>query len=122
MTFSPLGFIHVQIHFHQQKIFNSGYETSYSYINNKNPKLGEHCLHYYYHTMARALAVYGDDIVTDEKNVDHNWREEFFSKLVSLQNSDGCWINRVGRWWENSKDHVTSYSILALEQTLTWEQ
>ena len=88
----------------------------------ENPALGEEGLYYYYHTMAKALSVYGEDILTDDQNVDHNWREEFLTKLVSLQHGDGYWVNPVGRWWENNKDLVTAYSLLALEQALSQEQ
>jgi len=88
----------------------------------ENPELGEQGLYFYYHTMAKALAVYGEEIVTDEKDIDHNWREEFLSNLVGLQHGDGYWVNRIGRWWENNKDLVTAYAILALEQAVTLEE
>jgi squalene-hopene/tetraprenyl-beta-curcumene cyclase len=84
--------------------------------------MGQQGLYYYYHTMAKALDAYGEDVLLDEKNVRHNWREEFISKVVSLQHEDGYWVNPTGRWWENNKDLVTAYVLLALEHTISRDE
>ena len=53
--------------------------------------------------------------MTDAERVDHRWREEFVKKLTSIQAGEGYWVNENGRWWENNKELVTAYCVLALE-------
>ncbi|MCX5753126.1 MAG: terpene cyclase/mutase family protein [Candidatus Krumholzibacteria bacterium] len=89
-----------------------------NYTVDENPEMGLQGLYYYYHTMAKALNVYGDSVIQDDKGAIHNWREDLIVKLCSLQNEEGYWVNSNGRWWENNKVLVTSYCILALEETL----
>ncbi len=86
-----------------------------NYTLDENPGMGAQGLYYYYQTMAKALTVYGDDLFTDAKGTKHDWRYELMNKLVSLQKSDGFWINENNRWWENDPALVTSYSLLSLE-------
>ena len=80
-------------------------------------------LYYYYQTMAKALSVYGSDILTLEDGTRVNWRTELVKKLVARQKIDartghGYWVNEEGRWWEADPVLVTSYSLLALEMAL----
>lgn len=89
-----------------------------NYTVEKNPAMGEQGLFYYYHTMAKALDVYGENFVTDEQGNPHNWRKDLISKLLSIQNGEGYWLNQNNRWWENNKELVTAYSILAIEYAL----
>jgi len=86
-----------------------------NYTVDENPGLGTQGLYYYYHTMAKALTVYGDDVFTDAAGRKHDWRYELMNKLVSLQKLDGFWVNDNNRWWENDPVLVTSYSLLSLE-------
>ena len=86
-----------------------------NYSVEENPGLGKQGLFYYYHTAAKALTVFGDDTFTDAAGKTHDWRYELMNKLVSLQKSEGFWINDNNRWWENDPVLVTSYSLLALE-------
>jgi len=72
-------------------------------------------LYYNYHTMAKALAAYGEPIITDSKGREHNWYEELARKLISLQKSEGYWLNEADRWMEADPVVVTAYSLLALE-------
>ena len=37
-------------------------------------------------------------------------------ELISIQKSDGSWVNTNNRWWEADPVLVTSYCVLALEQ------
>ena len=86
-----------------------------NYSVEENPGLGRQGLFYYYHTAAKALTVFGSDTFTDATGKTHDWRYELMNKLVSLQKSEGFWINDNNRWWENDPVLVTSYSLLALE-------
>ncbi|HRS27829.1 MAG TPA: hypothetical protein P5255_06155 [Phycisphaerae bacterium] len=72
-------------------------------------------LYYYYHTFARALATFGEPVITDRSGRQHNWREELVLKLAELQRPDGSWINEADRWMEGSPALTTAYSMLALQ-------
>lgn len=84
----------------------------------KNPEMGEQGLFYYYQTMAKALAIYGDDYIIDSSGKKRNWREELLKQLLKIQSGEGYWVNSNNRWWENQKELVTAYSILAIEHCL----
>jgi squalene-hopene/tetraprenyl-beta-curcumene cyclase len=109
MTYAGMrSFIYAQIERNDPRV-----QAAYNWIKkhftvDENPELGDQGLYYYYHTMAKSLDVYGDEIITDENDIDHHWREEFLVKLISLQHGDGYWLNQNGRWWENNKDLVTA--------------
>ncbi|MEM1448579.1 MAG: prenyltransferase/squalene oxidase repeat-containing protein [Planctomycetota bacterium] len=74
-------------------------------------------LYYYFHTMAKALDVYGTDVVVDGDGVEHDWRAELAGRLIALQSkADGSWINRnAPRWWEGNPVLATSYALLSLD-------
>jgi squalene-hopene/tetraprenyl-beta-curcumene cyclase len=82
---------------------------------NENPNLGDQGLYYYYHTMAKALSVYGVDRLQTADGLSINWREQLALKLINLQHADGSWANDNGRWWEKDPALVTSYSLIALD-------
>jgi squalene-hopene/tetraprenyl-beta-curcumene cyclase len=84
------------------------------YSVDENPGMGESGLYYYYHTMAKTLAVYGQRLVTDTAGRAHPWKEDLARALIARQAPDGSWSNRVARWWEDNKDLVTGYSLMAL--------
>jgi len=90
-----------------------------NYTVQENPQLGLQGLYYYYHAMAKALDAYGDDVIIDSTGASHGWRTDLVLKLVSLQSEDGSWINTHPRWWENNRNLVTSYSVLALKAALS---
>jgi len=73
-------------------------------------------LYYYFHTMAKALDVYGVDEVVDGEGVQHDWRAELAGRLLSLQDrGNGSWTNRnAPRWWEGNPVLATSYALLSL--------
>jgi len=74
-----------------------------------------HGLFYYYNAFAKSMKAYGEDIVTDSKGEQHNWRKDLAHKLVSLQDKDGSWINNDSpRYWEGNRDLVTAWSVIAL--------
>jgi squalene-hopene/tetraprenyl-beta-curcumene cyclase len=85
-----------------------------NYTLEENPPIGAQGLYYYYHTMAKALSVYGESVITDSKGVEHNWYEELSRKILELQKPEGRWVNEEDRWMESMPILTTSYAILAL--------
>ena len=84
----------------------------------ENPGLGDQGLYYYYLTMARALAAYGEDVVVDAAGTAHDWRAELLGQLLKVQQADGSWVGANGRWMEQMPDLVTAYCVLAIEQAI----
>jgi squalene-hopene/tetraprenyl-beta-curcumene cyclase len=86
-----------------------------NYTLEENPGMGPQGLFYYYHTMARALAVFGVNNLVLEGGKEVDWRRELALKLLDLQKGDGFWINENGRWWEKDPVLVTAYAVITLE-------
>lgn len=86
-----------------------------NYSVDENPNFGLQALYYYYNTFSKALSLYGEKIIVTEDGVKHDWYKELATKIVSLQNKDGYWINTVTKYWEGNKDIVTAHAILAME-------
>jgi squalene-hopene/tetraprenyl-beta-curcumene cyclase len=93
-----------------------------NYTVEENPELGQQGLFYYYHVMAKALAIYGEHSITDTSGGVHDWRGDLAGKLLEIQKPDGSWINENGRWWENNPDLVTAYCVIALVTMLESDQ
>jgi len=85
-----------------------------NYTLKENPGLGSAALYYYYHTIAKALDVVGDDVLVDEQGIEHLWREELIDELAARQQADGSWINANPRWLEGDPNLVTGYVLLTL--------
>ena len=79
-----------------------------------NPKAGQQGLYYYYHTMAKALSLYGQPIIKDDKGVGHDWARELGEHLISLQSPEGSWKSTSERWYEEIPVLATSYAVVAL--------
>jgi len=77
-----------------------------------NPNMG---LYYYFHTMAKTLAILEMDAFEDAAGRKHDWRADLAGKILSLQNEDGSWINAEDRWFENIKPLATAYAMTALD-------
>jgi len=92
------------------------------YTLEQNPNMpedqGKQGLFYYYHTFARALDAWGEDIITDGDGKPHRWRVELTNTLVSMQKDDGSWINVADRWQEGNPHLVTAYAVLSLHAAL----
>ena len=86
-----------------------------NYTLEENPGMGPQGIYYYYHTMAKALSLYGINEFTLENGKKVNWRKDLALKLLNLQNKDGFWVNENNRWWEKDPVLATSYTIIALE-------
>jgi squalene-hopene/tetraprenyl-beta-curcumene cyclase len=85
------------------------------YTLDENPGLGLQGLFYYFHTMTKALTVYGVDSLKLKDGRKINWREALVLRLLDLQQKDGFWANENGRWWERDPVLVTAYVLIALD-------
>ncbi len=81
----------------------------------ENYGVGGQGLYYNYHTMAKALRLYGKETLIDAKGVSHNWYQELAEKLIEVQKPEGFWVNENSRWMEALPVLATSYAILSLD-------
>jgi squalene-hopene/tetraprenyl-beta-curcumene cyclase len=87
-----------------------------NYTLDENPGMGPQGLYYYFHTMTKALTIYGVKDLELANGQKINWRKEVAMKLINLQQRDGSWVNEQhARWWEKDPALVTSYAVLSLE-------
>jgi squalene-hopene/tetraprenyl-beta-curcumene cyclase len=86
-----------------------------NYTVDENPGMGPQGLYYYYHTMAKALTLYGAKTIETNTGNSIDWREQLALKLINLQHTDGSWANENGRWFEKDPALVTAYALIALE-------
>ncbi len=84
------------------------------YTLDENPGLGQQGLYYYYHTFAKALALFGEDPFKDDSGTPHDWRADLNAALADRQNPDGSWVNPADRFMEGDPNLVTAYGLLAL--------
>jgi squalene-hopene/tetraprenyl-beta-curcumene cyclase len=70
-------------------------------------------LYYYYHTMAKTLAILGVDEVVDASGKKHDWRADITAALAKRQRPDGSWVN-ANHWLEADPNLVTGYALMAL--------
>ena len=87
-----------------------------NYAIDENPGMGAEGLYYYYHTMAKALALAKVDTFKLKDGTSVRWRAKLAKKLFDLQKKDGSWDNATQRWWEGDAVLATSYAVLALER------
>ena len=119
MTYAGLkSFIHARLSKDDERVAAAFNWIRKNFSVFENPGLGEQGLYYYYHTMAKAMNIYGDEVIVDGNNTERKWREELADQLIKTQNTEGFWVNDNARWWENNPVLVTAYSILALEEIL----
>lgn len=85
-----------------------------NYTLDENPGVGQQGLYYYYHTMAKALTLYGKDSIQLSSGKAVDWRKELSVRLVQNQREDGSWINPTARWWENDPVLVSAYALISL--------
>ena len=80
----------------------------------ENPGVGAQGHFYYIQTMAKALDAYDTNKIAGKQ-----WRREIVKKLLSMQKSDGHWVNENGRWMENVPEMVTAFSLSSLSHSLS---
>jgi len=89
--------------------------VSKHYTLDENPGVGLEGLYYYYHTMAKALHIYGANVITSKNGQEINWRRDLARRLFDKQKPDGFWVNENARWWQNDPVLVTSFAVITLE-------
>jgi squalene-hopene/tetraprenyl-beta-curcumene cyclase len=89
-----------------------------NYTLDENPGMGQKTVYYYYMVFAKALQAMGDPTIVDAKGRSHNWREELGRKLLSLQHSEGYWVNTEPAEMQDNKVLVTSFTMLAIHAIL----
>lgn len=123
MTYAGLlSFIYAKVDKNDTRVKSAFEWTVRHWSLEENPGMGQQGLFYFYNTLAKALAAYGDETIVRADGTRVSWREELIRKLISLQKTEadgtGYWVNPEGRWWEADPVLVTSYSLLALEIAL----
>lgn len=93
---------------------NPGFEHA------KNPMAAYQGLFYYFNTMARALDLFGEEVIVDAQGKEHAWRKQLCGRLIAMQDpQSGSWINENSpRWWEGNPLLSTAYVLLALDSAL----
>jgi len=115
MTYAGLkSFIYAKLDCRDPRVLAAYDWIRQHYTVDENPGMGAQGLYYSYHTMAKALHLFGQDTLLDAKGRPRGWRDELMAKLVSLQKGEGYWVNDNGRWWENVKELTTSYALITL--------
>jgi squalene-hopene/tetraprenyl-beta-curcumene cyclase len=85
-----------------------------NYDVDQNPRMGSDGLYYYYHTMSKTLAVWGDRTLTDSAGKKRPWAQDLSRAIVRRQRTDGAWANSNRRWREDQPDLATGYALLSL--------
>ena len=85
-----------------------------------DPRAAYQGLFYYFHTMARALDLFGEELVVDHDGVAHPWRQQLCGRLIAMQRrDDGSWVNEnAPRWWEGNPVLATSYAMITLSHAM----
>jgi squalene-hopene/tetraprenyl-beta-curcumene cyclase len=85
------------------------------YTLDENPGLKQAGLYYYYHTFAKALDAWGEDLFEDGKGQKHDWRKELFAALKKRQGQGGGWVNQGDeRFGEADPNIATAFALLSL--------
>lgn len=85
-----------------------------NYSVEENPKMGSDGLYYYYHTMSKTLALWGDKTFTDAGGTKREWATDLAHAIIKRQAADGSWVNTNPRWRENDPMLVTGYALVSL--------
>jgi len=79
------------------------------------PENAQGGLYYYFYTMSRSLAAYGQPVIVDPQGKHHDWRLALIDKIATLQRPDGSFMGQR-KWMEDNPVLVTAYTALVLEQ------
>ena len=116
MTYAGLlSFIYANVDKNDERVKSAVQWIGKHFTVEENYGVGTEGLYYNYHTMAKALRLYGKDTIIDAKGIAHDWYQELAEKLIEVQKSDGSWMNENSRWMEALPVLATSYAILSLD-------
>ena len=116
MTYAGLlSFIYANVNKNDERVQDAFKWIQEHFTLEENYGMGAQGLYYNYHTMAKALRLYGQSTFEDSKGISHDWYRELSEKLISVQKSDGSWVNEESRWMEALPVLATSYAILSLD-------
>ena len=116
MTYAGLlSFIYANVDKNDDRVKSAVQWIAKHFTVEENYGVGAQGLYYNYHTMAKALRLYGKDTLIDTKGVSHDWYQELADKLIEVQKPDGSWMNENSRWMEALPVLATSYAILSLD-------
>ena len=117
MTYAGLkSFLYAGVSKSDQRVRAALGWISKHYDLESNPGLGQQGLYYYYHVFGKTMKAMGENEITDDAGVKHDWRKDLTSQLAKRQQADGSWTNaeNSARWYEGDPNLVTAYSLLAL--------
>jgi squalene-hopene/tetraprenyl-beta-curcumene cyclase len=93
-----------------------------NYTVEENPGLGTDGMYYYFVTMSRALAAWGEPTIQaikpDGTTESRRWADDLIDRLAGLQNADGSFRSVDDRWMENNPVLITAYAGIALGEAL----
>ena len=116
MTYAGLlSFIYANVDKNDDRVKSAVQWIAKHFTVEENYGIGAQGLYYNYHTMAKALRLYGKETLIDTKGVSHDWYQELADKLIEVQKPDGSWMNENSRWMEALPVLATSYAILSLD-------
>ena len=116
MTYAGLlSFIYAKVDKNDDRVKSAVQWIEKHFTVEENYGMGAQGLYYNYHTMAKALRLYGKETLVDAKGVSHDWYQELAEKLIQVQKSNGSWMNENSRWMEALPVLATSYAILSLD-------
>lgn len=110
MTYAAvLSMCHAKLDRGDPRVRQSFEYLSKNWSVDENPGMGNQGLYYFYDIMARALSASGAKDVGG-----HDWKKELSVKVMSLQKSDGSWVNDNNRFWEADSVLCTAFAMLTL--------
>ena len=116
MTYAGLlSFIYANVDKDDERVQAAVEWIKQHFTTEENYGVGAQGLYYNYHTMAKALRLYGEPILMDAKGISHDWYRELAEKLIEVQKPDGSWANEESRWMEALPVLATSYAVLSLD-------
>ena len=89
-----------------------------NYTLEENPGLGDDGYYYYALSFARALDAWGDPTLELESGESVDWRADLIERLAALQEDDGSFRVRSGRWMEGNGVLITAYALIALQHAV----
>ena len=123
MTYAGLlSFIYANVDKNDDRVKSAVQWIGKHFTVEENYGVGAQGLYYNYHTMAKALRLYGKDTIIDTKGVSHDWYQELAEELIDVQKPEGFWVNENSRWMEALPVLATSYAILSLDTAYPKEE